>query len=250
MIRVKKLTKYFWNEKVLDDISFEIEEWTICWFIWENGAGKSTTMRILSSLILDYSGEVYINGVLLDEKSIINHRRIIGFMPDQYGLYDDLTITQYLEFFMNSYGLEVDHRRIEEVLESVQLWDKKQQSIKWLSRGMTQRVLLAKSLVVDPKILILDEPASWLDPKLRIMLKNLLLSLKQQGKTIFVSSHILSELWEYCDKVILLEGGKIIKQGSTHEVFQYLDEEVKQEESISLHKDYKCPNCGTICNFH
>lgn len=217
MIKLKNVTKYYDNNKVLDNISFEVDAWEICWFIWENGAGKSTTMKILATLILDHSGEVEIAGKDL-RKNIKEIRQIIWFMPDQYWLYDDMTVEEYLKFFMYSYWMWDDDKQIDEILSEVYLLDKKFTKIKWLSRGMTQRILLAKSLVSNPQVLILDEPASGLDPKLRIMLKNLLLKLKKQWKTILVSSHILSELGDYCDKIVFIKEGKIINTSSLEEI--------------------------------
>lgn len=208
MIQVKNLTKYFWENKVLDNVNFEIKKWEICGFIWENGAGKSTTMRVLSTLILDYEGEVIINGKKLDE-NMKEIRQIIWFMPDQYGLYDEMTLGDYLDFFRISYWFMSSREKVENVLKKVSLENKIDDTIWNLSRWMTQRICLARALITEPEILILDEPASGLDPRLRIELKNLLLDLKEQGVTIFVSSHILNELWEYCDSIIFIEEWKI-----------------------------------------
>lgn len=217
MIKVKNLTKYFWENKVLDNISFEVSKWQICWFIWENWAWKSTTMNILSTVILDYSWEVFIDSKLLS-KNIDEARKIIGFMPDQYWLYDDMTLREYLTFFLLAYEKELDEKLIEKTLKDVFLLDKIDTPIWWLSRWMTQRICLARALILKPKILILDEPASWLDPKLRYELKKILLKLKNDWLTIFVSSHILSELWEYCDKIIFISNGKIVKDWKFEEL--------------------------------
>lgn len=224
MIKVKNLTKYFWDFKALDNISFEIKKWEICWFVWENWAWKSTTMNILSTVILDYSWEVFVDSKLLS-KNIDEARKIIGFMPDQYWLYDDMTLREYLTFFLLAYEKEIDEKLIEKTLKEVFLLDKIDSPIWWLSRWMTQRICLARALILKPKILILDEPASWLDPKLRFELKKILLKLKNEWLTIFVSSHILSELWEYCDKIIFISNGKIVKD------WKY--EELKKEISKS-----------------
>lgn len=213
MIEVKKLTKYYGSKKVLNDISFSIEKGKITWFIWDNWAGKSTTMKILATSIVDYSGEILIDGEKLSQ-NLEKLRWIIGFMPDQYWLYQDLTVLEYLEFFQQAYGLKVDLWKIDKVLKEVELYDKKNSTMKWLSRGMTQRVLLAKALISEPKILILDEPASWLDPKLRLNLKNILFNLKNNWVTIFISSHILTELANMVDNLIIIDNWEVKFSGT------------------------------------
>ena len=213
MIEVKKLTKYYGSKKVLNDISFSIEKGKITWFIWDNWAGKSTTMKILATSIVDYSGEILIDGEKLSQ-NLEKLRWIIGFMPDQYWLYQDLTVLEYLEFFQQAYGLKLDLKKIDKVLKEVELYNKKNSTMKWLSRGMTQRVLLAKALISEPKILILDEPASWLDPKLRLTLKNILFNLKNNWVTIFISSHILTELANMVDNLIIIDNWEVKFSGT------------------------------------
>ncbi len=218
MIEIKNLTKYFWNKKVLDRINFSIEKWKITGFIGDNWAGKSTTMKILATSIVDYKWEILINDKNLSE-NIEELRPIIGFMPDQYWLYQELTVLEYLEFFQQAYGLDVDLNEIDTILKEVELFDKKFSILKGLSRGMTQRVLLAKALISKPKFLILDEPASWLDPKLRLSLKNILFRLKKEWVTIFISSHILSELANMVDSLIIIDNW-VVKFSGTIESFQ------------------------------
>lgn len=218
MIEIKNLTKYFWNKKVLDRINFSIEKWKITGFIGDNWAGKSTTMKILATSIVDYKWEILINDKNLSE-NIEELRPIIGFMPDQYWLYQELTVLEYLEFFQQAYGLDVDLNAIDTILKEVELFDKKFSILKGLSRGMTQRVLLAKALISKPKFLILDEPASWLDPKLRLSLKNILFRLKKEWVTIFISSHILSELANMVDNLIIIDNW-VVKFSGTIESFQ------------------------------
>lgn len=213
MIEIKNLTKYFWKTKVLDALSFEIQEWKITGFIGDNWAGKSTTMKILATSITDYEWEVAIFGKNLRE-NIFQSREIIWFMPDQYWLYHDLSVVEYLEFFLQAYQKEIDMKKIDETLKKLQLEDKKHSVMRWLSRGMTQRVLLAKALITEPKFLILDEPASGLDPKLRLVLKNILQDLKKSWVTIFVSSHILWELEAMVDNLVIIDEWKILYQWS------------------------------------
>lgn len=216
MIEIRNLTKYFWNNKILNNLNFDIQEAKITGFIGDNGAWKSTTMKILATSLTDYEGTVSIFGKNLKE-NIYDLREMIWFMPDQYGLYQDLSVCEYLEFFLQAYEIPVNHDFIDETLALVHLWDKKDTPMKWLSRGMTQRVLLAKALITQPKFLILDEPASGLDPKLRLVLKNILQNLKENWVTIFVSSHILSELEAMVDNIIIIDNGEILYSGCIQE---------------------------------
>jgi ABC-2 type transport system ATP-binding protein len=188
-------------------------------FIGPNGAGKTTTMKILAGLLQPTSGSAELLG-----KDVMSNgefvRRNVGYMPDFFGSYEDLTVTEYLEFFAAAYGVPRRQRRqvVGDVLELTDLKFKQDALTDSLSRGMTQRLSLARVLVHDPPILLLDEPASGLDPRARIEIRELLKELQRLGKTILVSSHILSELGEFCNKLGIIERGKLIISGTIEEL--------------------------------
>ena len=211
MITVRGLTKRFEGKQALKGLDFTVKAGEICGLVGENGAGKSTAMRILATLTPQFGGEVSVGGLDV-RKDPFAIRQILGYMPDQYGTYRELSVWEYLSFFRIAYGLPEDRDKSEALLERVGLAENVDARVGTLSRGMTQRLCLARALVHDPKILILDEPASGLDPKLRAKLRDLLVALKGEGKTILVSSHILSELEEYCDAVVFMEDGACVRQ--------------------------------------
>ncbi len=219
MIDIKRLTKYYGNLGALVDLDLQIAEGDIFGFIGPNGAGKTTTMRILATLLQPTRGQAFINGVdvLREGKKV---RRLVGYMPDFMGVYDDLKVFEYLEFFAAAFGIERSKRKavIDGVLELTDLAGKRTTAVDNLSRGMQQRLGLARVLIHDPKALILDEPASGLDPRARIEMRVLLRELKQMGKTIMISSHILSELEEMCDQVGIIEHGKLVFQGTIEDI--------------------------------
>ncbi|MEJ2648708.1 MAG: ABC transporter ATP-binding protein [Sedimentisphaerales bacterium] len=219
MIETKHLTKIFGNLTAVDDLNLTINQGDIFGFIGPNGAGKTTTMRILVTLLEPTRGKAIIDGldVARNGKKV---RRVIGYMPDFMGVYDDLKVFEYLEFFAAAFGIERSKRKsiVEGVLELTDLQSKKSATVDSLSRGMQQRLGLARVLIHDPKVLILDEPASGLDPRARIEIRELLRELKRMGKTIMISSHILSELEEICDHVGIIEHGQLIYSGTIEEI--------------------------------
>ncbi|PCJ55152.1 MAG: ABC transporter ATP-binding protein [Planctomycetota bacterium] len=214
LLEVKNLSKSFSNVHAVRDLSFRIEAGQIWGFIGPNGAGKTTTMRICSTLELPDHGDVLLDGASILADPNRAHRRI-GFMPDALGVYADTTIEEYLDFFARASKLGFEHRkeRIASVLAFTDLTDLRERMMDSLSKGMSQRLCLAKTLLHDPDLLILDEPASGLDPRARVEFRELIRALADQGKGVLISSHILSELSETCDGVIVLERGRLVEEG-------------------------------------
>ena len=221
MIETKSLTKHYGNLAALVDLDLNIQAGDIFGFIGPNGAGKTTTMRILATLLEPTSGQAFIDGMDVTKKGKAV-RRIVGYMPDFMGVYDDLKVFEYLEFFAAAFSIERKKRKsiVEGVLELTDLQTKQNFTVDSLSRGMQQRLGLARVLIHDPKLLVLDEPASGLDPRARIEIRELLRELKRMGKTIMISSHILSELEEICDHVGIIEHGKLVFSGTMEEIRQ------------------------------
>lgn len=219
MIEIKNLTKNYGTLTALNDLNLTIQKGDIFGFIGPNGAGKTTTMRILVTLLEPTRGTAFINGlnVTKDGKKV---RRMVGYMPDFMGVYDDLKVFEYLEFFAAAFGIERKKRKsiVEGVLELTDLQSKQAATVDSLSRGMQQRLGLARVLIHDPQVLILDEPASGLDPRARIEIRELLRELKRMGKTIMISSHILSELEEICDHIGIIEHGQLVFSGTMEDI--------------------------------
>lgn len=219
MLQIRQLYKTYRKFVALDHIDLTVEEGDIFGFVGPNGAGKTTTMRILATLMKPTGGEAFIDGISVTEnpKAI---RKIIGYMPDFFGVYDDLKVHEYLDFYSRAAGLSYQEgkKNSEELLELVYLSDKKETYVDTLSRGMKQRLCLARSLIGNPRLLILDEPASGMDPRARIEMKMILKTLKEMKKTILISSHILPELAELCDTVGILERGRFQFVGSLAEI--------------------------------
>lgn len=226
MIETIGLTKKYGSFYALQDLNLTVEVGTVFGFVGANGAGKSTTFSILSTLLQPTAGDAFVNGL-----SVIHNphevRKQIGYMPDFFGVYDQLKANEYLDFYGASYGLQPKEREalIPKLLELVNLEQKRYEYVDLLSRGMKQRLCLARALIHDPKILILDEPASGLDPRARIEMRDILKELKSMGKTILISSHILPELAEMCDNIGVIDSGKLIAQGSVAQIQAQLQSE-------------------------
>ncbi len=221
MISIRDLTKTYGELHALKNLTLELNEGDLFGYIGPNGSGKTTTMRILATLLQPTWGEASVCGY-----SIYTHpkeiRRVIGYMPDFFGVYDDMKVIEYLEFFAAAYRIKGHARKkiCSEVLDLVDLGYKRDAFVTSLSRGMTQRLGLARVLLHDPKVLILDEPASGLDPRARIEIRSLLKELRKMGKTIMVSSHILPELADVCNKVGMIEQGNLLVSADVSEVMR------------------------------
>jgi ABC-2 type transport system ATP-binding protein len=221
MIEVINFTKHYGDFVAVDNLSFSIGQGEIFGFIGPNGAGKSTTIRFLATLLRPTAGEGRIAGHSVTAEPMAV-RKVIGFMPDDFGVYDGMKVWEFLDFFAVAYEIPRSYRKkiISEVLELLDLTHKREDYVNGLSKGMKQRLCLAKTLVHDPPVLILDEPASGLDPRARLEMKALLNELRQMGKTILISSHILSELSDFCTSIGVIERGKLLAAGSIREIQQ------------------------------
>ena len=221
MIETRYLTKVYKDLTALDKLNLTIDQGDIYGFIGPNGAGKTTTIKILSTLLRPTSGQAFVCGYSVNGQA--KHiRRKIGYVPDEFGVYEDMTVTEYLEFFAALYEITGQDRRrvIRDVLELTDLSYKEQAQVDSLSRGMRQRLALARVLLHDPEVLLLDEPASGLDPRARIEIRELLKELRNMGKTILISSHILSELKELCTKVGIIEQGQLLFSGPLKDILK------------------------------
>ncbi len=211
MIETRDLTKKYGDLFTIKSINLKLEAGDVFGFIGPNGAGKTTTMRILATLLNPTWGEAYVGGYSIYAKPR-EIRRIIGYMPDFFGVYDNMKVLEYLEFFAAAYRIKGPQRKkiCTDVLDLVDLGYKRDALVTSLSRGMTQRLGLARVLLHDPQVLLLDEPASGLDPRARIEIRGLLKELRKMGKTIMVSSHILPELADICNKIGIIEKGELL----------------------------------------
>jgi ABC-2 type transport system ATP-binding protein len=231
MIKTQDLTKVYGELHAINKLSLELAEGDLFGYIGPNGSGKTTTMRILATLLQPTWGEATVCGY-----SIYTHpkeiRRLIGYMPDFFGVYDDMKVIEYLEFFAAAYRIKGPKRRqiCNEVLDLVDLGYKRDAFVTSLSRGMTQRLGLARVLLHDPQVLLLDEPASGLDPRARIEIRGLLKELRKMGKTIMVSSHILPELADICNKVGIIERGELLVNANVSDVMK----QVRQRTLLAI----------------
>ena len=219
MIQIEHLTKEYKGLTAVKDLSLSLEAGDIFGFIGPNGAGKTTTIKMLATLLKPTSGKAQIDGIdVVEYPEAVRGR--IGYMPAFFGIYDDMRVWEYLDFFAGAYRLPKAQRPriIDDVLNLTDLGGKKDSYVEELSTGMKQRLCLAKTLIHDPKVLLLDEPASGLDPRARIEIKELFKELKAMGKTIMISSHILPELADFCNKVGIIERGELLVSGDVQDI--------------------------------
>lgn len=215
IIETKELVKRYGKFAAVNGLSLEVPTGSIYGFVGPNGAGKTTTMRMLTTLTRPTNGQAWVAGHSVTEEPRAV-RRAIGYMPDEFGVYDDMRVWEYLDFFAACYDIpESDRKRlIDDLLELVDLSHRREDMVDKLSRGMKQRLSLARTLAHDPSVLILDEPASGLDPRARVEIRELLVQLSKMGKTIFFSSHILADVAEICTHIGIVEAGQMVAQGS------------------------------------
>ena len=221
MLEIKDLRKKFGKFHALNGLDLHIPQGSLYGFVGPNGAGKTTTIKIMTGLLFADSGRVMIDGT--DVSGGLNELKMkIGYVPDFFGVYDNLKVNEYMEFFASCYGIDglKGRTRYMTLLEQVGLEDKVNFYVDSLSRGMKQRLCLARALIHDPLLLVLDEPTSGLDPRTRFEFKEILKELKEQGKTIFISSHVLSELSELCTDIGVIDQGKMILSGSMEEILR------------------------------
>lgn len=221
MIELRNFGKDYGAFTAVENLSLKIEEGEMFGFIGPNGAGKSTSIRFLATLLRATRGDGEINGYSVSEDPM-NVRRSVGYMPDSFGVYDGMKVWEFLDFFAVAYRIGRNQRKqvIRDVLELLDLTYKRDDFVNGLSRGMKQRLCLAKTLVHDPPVLILDEPASGLDPRARVEVKALLKELRRMGKTILISSHILTELADCCTSIGIIERGQLLMHGPIDEVYR------------------------------
>jgi ABC-2 type transport system ATP-binding protein len=214
LVEVESLSRAFGPVRAVNDLSFTIPSGAVVGFIGANGAGKTTTMRIMATLDDPTAGTVRVAGHDVTEKPTLI-RRLVGWMPDTLGIYADMTVFEYLDFFGRSYGFSAAQRRdrIDDVMHFADLGPLADRQMAKLSKGMSQRLCFGRMLIPDPEFMILDEPAAGLDPKARLEFKNLVRILSARGKTLFISSHILTELGEMCDRLVFIDSGRLLFQG-------------------------------------
>mgnify|MGYP002589568703 FL=1 len=249
MIEVEHLTKVYGTHTAVSDLNFQVDSGRIYGFLGPNGAGKTTAIKIMTGLLQAEEGSVLINGkdALADPDQL---KSCIGYVPDFFGVYDNLTVGEYMSFFASCYQLDglVARKRYTALLEQVGLEDKLDFYVDGLSRGMKQRLCLARALIHDPQILILDEPTSGLDPRTRVEFKEILEDLKFAGKTILISSHVLSELSEMCTDIGIIDQGRMILEGNIQDILSRVNASnplvisvySNMEKALSILKSHPC----------
>ncbi len=232
MIQIEHLTKKYRNVVAVDDLNLTVEEGEIFGFVGPNGAGKTTTIRILAGLLRPTSGKATIGGYDVT-RDTVEVKRWVGYMPDMFGVYDEMRVWEYLDFFGAAYGIDRDTRReaIDRVLDLTGSEYMRDYHMGSLSRGMVQKIGLARTLIHDPQVLILDEPASGLDPRARMELRDTLKKLRSNGKTILISSHILAELGTLCDTIGIIEKSRLLATGTLSEILR----QIRQHMVIEIH---------------
>lgn len=231
-IEINRVSRFFGDTCAVNDLSFSVKSGEVLGFIGPNGAGKTTTMRILSTLDEPDWGDAYVDGFsVVTDPDRVRYR--LGFMPDAYGAYPNVSCVEYLDFFARTYGLMGSDRinAIRRVFDFTHMDHMADKPMNGLSKGMKQRLCLGRALIHDPKVLILDEPAAGLDPRARIELKEMIAKLASDGKSLLISSHILSELAEMCDRVAIIEKGQLLATGSVDQILQQFTGETDSEES-------------------
>lgn len=224
VVDIHNLSVRYGNHLAVNNLSLTIPRGEIFGFIGPNGAGKTTTIKVLATLLMPSFGSVRVLGTDI-VRSTQTVRRYIGYAPDSFGVYEDLTVVEYLNFFAAAYRIDFSKRAntVKDVLALTDLSGKAGSQVDALSRGMKQRLSIARVLLHDPQLLLLDEPASGLDPRARIELRELLKELQRMGKTILISSHILHELAQFCTRIGIIEGGKLVAEGSLTDIYRKLD---------------------------
>lgn len=261
MLEIKQLTKVYGETAVVDNLNLKVNKGEIYGFVGHNGAGKTTTIKMIAGLIYPTNGNIIIDGVSsLKDRESLNKK--IGYMPDFFGVYNNLKVMEYMEFYASLYGIygRDAKNKIFKLLELVRLTGKENDYVDYLSRGMKQRLCLARSLVHDPQLLLLDEPASGLDPMARIDLKEIIKELKSMNKTIIISSHILLELSQVCTMMGIMKKGKIVLNGNMNDILTKSKERSLlqivvykgKEKAIEILKAEKLVESMTVVeqNFH
>jgi ABC-2 type transport system ATP-binding protein len=240
-VQVKNLRKVFGKTVAVDNISFSFDSGHVFGFVGPNGAGKTTTMRIISTIEEPTSGDVLLNGISVCEEPEVA-RRSVGYVPDTLPAHGDITVHEYLDFYARAYGLRGKRRAqaVEGIEEFTNVGGIRDKHLKALSKGMKQRVSLGRALIYDPDVLVLDEPAAGLDPRARVELRELLALLSQRKKAILISSHILTELTEICNGVVIIERGKLLETGTLDEVLK--KSAPRRIVAIRLQQDYQHQN--------
>lgn len=228
IIEIKELTKYYGSRKAVANLDLTVDEGEIFGFVGPNGAGKTSTIRIMATLLQPSKGDILVagNSVRTNPRGV---RSAIGYMPDYFGVYNDMLVWEYLDFFAACYKILPSARSglINDLLELVDLAHRREDPVEGLSRGMKQRLSIARTLIHDPQVLILDEPASGLDPRARVEIRGLMVQLSEMGKTIFFSTHILADVAEICNSVGIIEAGELVASGSLEDLQKVL---VPQQE--------------------